>query len=80
MCSALFFSSSCSSIVVPVSVQDVCWGHLLEGRGDVLIAAVYELAAGDVVGDFLRLPQLPGERPLSRCHNFEREYVIAQKN
>merc|ERR1711911_214808 len=34
------------------------------GGANVLIAAIYELAARDVIRDLLRLPQLPGQWPL----------------
>ena len=47
LCSALLNSSS----IVSVTSQDVCRSHLLEGRGDVLVAAVDKLPAGDVIGD-----------------------------
>ena len=67
--------SSCSPILISVSVMDVCWRHLLEGRGDVLITAVDELAAGDVIRDLLRLPKLPGQRPLPSCHHLKGEYL-----
>ena len=46
MCSALFFLSSCSSLI---PVQDVCGGQLLEGWGNMLTAAVYQLATRDVI-------------------------------
>ena len=71
MCSALFVLSSCFS----VSVQNVCWHHLLEGWGYMLITAVDELAAGDVIRDLLRLPQLPGQRPLPSCQHLKGEHV-----
>ena len=51
LCSALLNSSS----VVSVTSQDVCGSHLLEGRSNVLVAAVNELPAGDVIGDKLGL-------------------------
>ena len=68
MCSALFLSS-CVSVLIPVENVSRC--HLLEGGGNVLIAAVYELAAGDVIRDFLRFPQLPGQWSLPCCHHLK---------
>ena len=47
--------SSCSPILISVSVKDVCWRHLLEGRGDVLVTAVDELATGDIIRDIIQL-------------------------
>ena len=35
---SLFSLSSCFSLI---PVQNVCWGHLLEGWGDVLVAGVF---------------------------------------
>ena len=67
LCSALLNSSS----VVSVTSQDVCGSHLLEGRSNVLVAAVNELPAGDVIGDKLGLSELPGQGPLSCGHHFE---------
>ena len=67
MCSALLSSSS-------VSVQDVYWGQLLEGRSNVFIAAIDELATGHVIGDPLGLPELPGKRPFSSCHHLKIEH------
>ena len=61
MCSALLLSS-CESVLI--SDENVSWCHLLEGGGNVLIAAIDELAARDVIRDLLRLPQLPGQWPL----------------
>ena len=46
----------------------------MEGWGDVLTAAVDELTTGDVIGDLLRLPQLPGQRPLPSGHHLEGKY------
>ena len=59
--SALIFSqiSRCS-----VSSLDVSGGQLLEGRGNVLIAANDELHAGDVVGNLLGLSKLSGQGTL----------------
>ena len=71
MCSALFVLSSCTS----VSAQNVCWHHLLEGRGNMLVTAVDELAAGDVICYLLGLPQLPGQRPLPSCQHFKGEHI-----
>ena len=64
-------SSSCSSI----PVQNICWRQLLEGRGNMFITAVDELATGDVICDLLRLPQLPGQRSLPSCQHFKGEHV-----
>ena len=72
MCSALF-SSSCKSVLI--SVKNISGRHLLESWGDVLIASVDELAAGDVVCDLLRLPQLPGQWPLPCCHHLKGKSV-----
>ena len=71
MCSALFVSSSCSSI----PVQNISWRHLLEGRGNMFITAVDELATGNVICDLLGLPQLPGQRPLPSCQHFKGEHI-----
>ena len=72
MCSALFLSS-CESVLIPVENVSGC--HLLEGGGDVFIAAVYELAAGDVVCDLLSLPKLPGQWSLPCCHHLKGKSV-----
>ena len=37
----------------------------------MLRTAVDELATGDVVSNFLGLPELPGQRPLPSCHHSE---------
>ena len=42
----------------------------------MFIAAIDELATGDVVGDLLCLPELPGQGPLTRRHHLEREHVF----
>ena len=34
-----------------------------------------ELATGNVIRDLLRFPELPGQRPLSRCHHLEHKRV-----
>ena len=49
---------------------------MLEGRGDVLVAAVDKLPAGDVIGDTLGLSELPGQGPLACRHHLEREHVF----
>ena len=49
---------------------------MLEGRGNVLIPAVDQLPAGDVVGDLLGLPQLSGQGPLSCCLHIEGEHAF----
>ena len=48
----LFFLMLPLSSVVPVTSQDVWGSHLLEGRSNVLFAAVDELPAGDVIHHF----------------------------
>ena len=53
MCSALLLSS-CESVLI--FVENVSWCHLLEGAGNVLIAAIDELAGGCIVGNPLGLP------------------------
>ena len=42
----------------------------------MLIAAIDELATGDVIGDFLSLPELPGQGPLPCRHHLEGELVL----
>ena len=44
---------------VRVKKINVSGGRLVEGCGDVLIAAVVEVIARDVIGDLLCLPELP---------------------
>ena len=51
LCSALL--SHCSS---SVPVKDVHGGQLLEGRSNVLIAAIDELTGGCIIGNPLGLP------------------------
>ena len=42
----------------------------------MLVAAIDELATGDVIGNLLGLSELPGQGPLTRCHHLEREHVL----
>ena len=42
----------------------------------MLIAAIDELATGDVIGYLLSLSELPGQGPLPRRHHLEREHVL----
>ena len=56
-----------------IPVKDVCWRHLLEGLGDVLVTADDELATGYFIRDILSLPQLPGQRSLPSCHYLKGE-------
>ena len=75
MCSALYLHLPVLLLLSLSLSKDVSRIHLLEDRGDVLVAAVGEQTAGDVIGDLLSLPELPGERPLPRCHHLERRRV-----
>ena len=42
----------------------------------MLIAAIDELATGDVIGYLLSFPELSGQGPLPRRHHLEREHVL----
>ena len=42
----------------------------------MLIPAIDQLPAGDVVGDLLGLPQLSGQGPLSCCRHIEGEHAF----
>ena len=64
MCSALFLLSSCSSVLIPIPVLDVCGGHLLKCSGH-----------RDIIRDFLRFSQLPGQRLLPSCHHLEGKHL-----